>query len=142
MMSRLRKAGTERVKPGLTWRGLETDFTVELVRHRQTKETEQIGFTYGIPRQSSTLHSVLGGRPLLLISAAGSFGKRQSTTCCGSAVIFSLALNIPREIQFFYHRVGHREIGVKLLAVESIEPLGDRTLELQEFSTNPALILR
>jgi hypothetical protein len=46
---------TERVKSGLTWRGLETDFTVELVRHRQTKETEQIGFTYGIPRQSSTL---------------------------------------------------------------------------------------
>jgi hypothetical protein len=29
---------------------------VRLVRHRQTKETEQIGFTYGIPRQSSTLH--------------------------------------------------------------------------------------
>src|SRR5438874_11594863 len=27
----------------------------ELVRHRQTKETEQIGFTYGTPRQSSTL---------------------------------------------------------------------------------------
>jgi CheY-like chemotaxis protein len=25
------------------------------VRHRQTKETEQIGFTYGTPRQSSTL---------------------------------------------------------------------------------------
>ena len=24
-------------------------------RHRQTKETEQIGFTYGTPRQSSTL---------------------------------------------------------------------------------------
>jgi hypothetical protein len=30
---------TERVKSGLTWRGLETDFTVRLVRHRQTKET-------------------------------------------------------------------------------------------------------
>jgi len=29
---------------------------VELVRHRQTKETEQIGFTYGTPHQSSTLH--------------------------------------------------------------------------------------
>ena len=28
---------------------------MELVRHRQTKETEQIGFTYGTPRQSSTL---------------------------------------------------------------------------------------
>lgn len=30
---------TERVTSGLTWRGLETDFTVRLVRHRQTKET-------------------------------------------------------------------------------------------------------
>jgi len=32
---------------------------VELVRHRQTKETEQIGFTYGTPRQSSTLHILI-----------------------------------------------------------------------------------
>ena len=31
-----------------------------LVRHRQTKETEQIGFTYGRPRQSSTLHLLKG----------------------------------------------------------------------------------
>ena len=36
--------------------GAGNGFTVKLVRHRQTKETEQIGFTYGIPRQSSTLH--------------------------------------------------------------------------------------
>src|ERR671918_2420595 len=36
--------------------GAGNGFTVELVRHRQTKETEQIGFTYGTPRQSSTLH--------------------------------------------------------------------------------------
>jgi len=35
--------------------GAGNGFTVELVRHRQTKETEQIGFTYGTPRQSSTL---------------------------------------------------------------------------------------
>jgi len=35
--------------------GAGNGFTVELVRHRQTKETEQIGFTYEIPRQSSTL---------------------------------------------------------------------------------------
>jgi hypothetical protein len=34
---------------------------------------------------------------------------------------------------FFYDRVGYREIGVELLAVESIESLGDRELELQEF---------
>jgi hypothetical protein len=34
------------------------------------------------------------------------------------------------------------KLRVKLLAVESIEPLGDRELELQEFSTNPALISR
>src|SRR5438552_4083446 len=36
--------------------GAGNGFTVRLVRHRQTKETEQIGFTYGTPRQSSTLH--------------------------------------------------------------------------------------
>jgi hypothetical protein len=36
--------------------GAGNGFTVELVRRRQTKETEQIGFTYEIPRQSSTLH--------------------------------------------------------------------------------------
>ena len=35
--------------------GAGDGFTVKLVRHRQTKETEQIGSTYGIPRQSSTL---------------------------------------------------------------------------------------
>src|SRR5262245_18156791 len=35
--------------------GAGNGFTVRLVRHRQTKETEQIGFTYGTPRQSSTL---------------------------------------------------------------------------------------
>src|SRR5262249_46509426 len=35
-------------------------FTVRLVRHRQTKETEQIGFTYEIPRQSSTLPICFG----------------------------------------------------------------------------------
>jgi len=35
--------------------GAGNGFTVELVRHRQTKETEQIGYTYGTPRQSSTL---------------------------------------------------------------------------------------
>ena len=35
--------------------GAGDGFTVRLVRHRQTKETEQIGFTYEIPRQSSTL---------------------------------------------------------------------------------------
>ena len=35
--------------------GAGNGFTVELVRHRQTKETEPIGFTYGTPRQSSTL---------------------------------------------------------------------------------------
>jgi hypothetical protein len=46
---------TKRVKSGLT-RGAGNGFTAELVRHRQTKETEQIGCTYGIPRQSSTLH--------------------------------------------------------------------------------------
>jgi hypothetical protein len=46
---------TERVKSGLMRRGAGNGFTVELVRHRQTKETEQIGFTYGTPRQSSTL---------------------------------------------------------------------------------------
>src|SRR5207244_7566818 len=34
-------------------------FTVEVVRHRQTKETEQIGFTYETPRQSSTLQFAL-----------------------------------------------------------------------------------
>ena len=56
-------------RAGLSWRGstqglpLELQvagagngFTVELVRHRQTNETEQIGFTYEMPRQSSTLH--------------------------------------------------------------------------------------
>jgi hypothetical protein len=37
--------------------GAGNGFTVRLVRHRQTKETEQIGCTYGIPRQFSTLHS-------------------------------------------------------------------------------------
>ena len=35
--------------------GAGDGFTVKLVRHRQTKETEQIGYTYGTPRQSSTL---------------------------------------------------------------------------------------
>ena len=37
--------------------GAGNGFTVGLVRHRQTKETEQIGFTYEMPRQSSTLHA-------------------------------------------------------------------------------------
>jgi hypothetical protein len=35
--------------------GAGNGFTGELVRHRQTKGTEQIGFTYETPRQSSTL---------------------------------------------------------------------------------------
>ena len=39
-------------------------------------------------------------------------------------------------------RVGYREIRVKLLALESIEPLGGCRVELQEFFTNPALISR
>jgi len=53
--------------------GAGNGFTVELVRHRQTKETEQIGFTYGTPRQSSTLHllnsPVVAGRFAGAISA-------------------------------------------------------------------------
>jgi hypothetical protein len=40
------------------------------------------------------------------------------------------------------HSVGYGEIGVKLLALKSIEPLGHRTVELQEFFTNPAPISR
>jgi hypothetical protein len=40
--------------------GAGNEFTVELVMHRQTKETEQIGFAYGTPRQSSTLHIAPG----------------------------------------------------------------------------------
>ena len=36
--------------------GAGNGFTVRLVRHRQTKEADQIGFTYETPRQSSTLH--------------------------------------------------------------------------------------
>ena len=57
----------------------------------------------------------------------------QSTTCCGLTVIFSFALNIPTEIHSSTTESGTREIAVKLLAVESIEPLGHRALELQEF---------
>jgi hypothetical protein len=34
---------------------------------------------------------------------------------------------------FFDDGLGYREIGVKLLAVKSIEPLGDWAVELQEF---------
>src|SRR5262245_54936651 len=41
--------------------GAGNGFTVRLVRHRQTKETEQIGFTYGTPRQSSTLLAAAAG---------------------------------------------------------------------------------
>src|SRR5215468_2054292 len=41
--------------------GAGNGFTVRLVRHRQTKETEQIGFTYGTPRQSSTLLPAAAG---------------------------------------------------------------------------------
>jgi hypothetical protein len=41
--------------------GAGNGFTGELVRHRQTKGTEQIGFTYETPRQSSTLHLTLMG---------------------------------------------------------------------------------
>jgi hypothetical protein len=46
--------------------GAGNGFTVELVRHRQTKETEQIGFTYEIPRQSSTLHLLIHDSGLTL----------------------------------------------------------------------------
>src|SRR5215510_9027779 len=51
--------------------GAGNRFTVRLVRHRQTKETEQIGFTYGTPRQSSTL---------LAAAARFAAGKRRART--------------------------------------------------------------
>jgi hypothetical protein len=51
--------------------GAGNGFTVRLVRHRQTKETEQIGFTYGTPRQSSTLPSVLDSTLALDSQSAG-----------------------------------------------------------------------
>jgi hypothetical protein len=48
-------------------------------------------------------------------------------------VILSFALNVPAEIHSSITASGTVRIGVKLLAVESIEPLGDRAVELQEF---------
>jgi hypothetical protein len=67
----------------------------------------------------------------------------QSRPCCGFAVIFLLLQTFPRK-SILRSRIGYHEIGVKLLAVESIEPLGDRALELQEFplGTDLALILQ
>jgi hypothetical protein len=47
---------TERVKSGLTWRGLETGYGEASEAPSNERDGQQIGFTYGIPRQSSTLH--------------------------------------------------------------------------------------
>jgi hypothetical protein len=46
---------TERVKSGLTWRGLETGYGEASEAPSNERDGQQIGFTYGIPRQSSTL---------------------------------------------------------------------------------------
>ena len=60
---------TERVR--FEAAGAGDGFTVRLVRHRQTKGTEQIGFTFGTPRQSSTL-------PIWTLTSKKSFaGVRQ-----------------------------------------------------------------
>src|SRR5262245_20040041 len=55
--------------------GAGNGFTVRLVRHRQTKETEQIGFTYGTPRQSWTL---LSASFVILSHESEFFGLRAS----------------------------------------------------------------
>jgi hypothetical protein len=49
---------TERVKSGLTWRGLETGYGEASEAPSNERDGQQIGFTYGIPRQSSTLPSM------------------------------------------------------------------------------------
>jgi len=47
---------TERVKSGLTWRGLETGYGEASEAPSNERDGQQIGFTYETPRQSSTLH--------------------------------------------------------------------------------------
>ena len=46
---------TERVKSGLTWRGLETGYGEASEAPSNERDGQQIGFTYETPRQSSTL---------------------------------------------------------------------------------------
>ena len=47
---------TERVMSGLTRRGLETDYGGASEAPSDERDGQQIGTTYEIPRQSSTLH--------------------------------------------------------------------------------------
>jgi hypothetical protein len=46
---------TERVTSGLRWRGLETGYGEASEAPSNERDGQQIGFTYEIPRQSSTL---------------------------------------------------------------------------------------
>jgi hypothetical protein len=53
---------TERVKSGLTWRGLETGYGEASEAPSNERDGQQIGFTYETPRRSSTLHIASEGR--------------------------------------------------------------------------------
>jgi hypothetical protein len=53
---------TERVKSGLTWRGLETGYGEASEAPSNERDGQQIGFTYETPRQSSTLPFFLSMR--------------------------------------------------------------------------------
>jgi hypothetical protein len=72
---------------------------------------------------------------VLLLTFCLGAGKRSTTTCCGLAVIF-LGSKYSDQNPIVDHRVSYREIGVKLLAGESIEPLGERAVSFKNFSTN------
>ena len=61
---------------------------------------------------------------LLMISVRALSGKQPVDD------LLRLARNVPTEIHF-----GYREIGVELLAVQRVEPLGRGAVELQKFFT-------
>ena len=98
---------------------------------------------------------VLGSSFLLLMISGGLFRQSsfnfdhqrrlfrhvQSTTCCGLAVIFSFALNVPREIHSSITASGTVRSGLTA-RVDSIEPLCDREEFFHKPGTDLALILQ